>query len=198
MLLFDENENDMIYFIVANVLVLKAMHDRGYDVKDVLYDGITLKDCLKIIFDKVQWKDSTAPKKYEKLLQRYDEDSEEYFYLADFLERDHYVLRLYLNDLKEIWPLLTADQVARLAEIIDRIVINPAEELIDYFPDYGYYNWKWLKKGGVVAGIEVRFYDVPQYQEVPVPSLEVLNFLEFIDVVRSFRRELVECTSPAA
>lgn len=196
--LFEDNDNDMIYFIFANVLVLKAMHDRGYDVKDVLYDGIILKDCLKIIFDKVQWKDSTAPKKYQKLLQKLDEDSEEYFYLADFLDRDHYVLRLYMNDLKEVWPFLTASQIARLTEIIDRVTIDPAEELVDFFPDYGYYNWRWLKKGGVVTGIELRFYDVPQYQEVPVPSLELLNFLEFVDTVKSFRKELSECISPAA
>ncbi|MGB9846240.1 MAG: hypothetical protein ACPLRH_01920, partial [Desulfotomaculales bacterium] len=145
-----------------------------------------------------EWEDSAAPEEYQKLLQKFDEDSEEYFYLADFLGRDHFVLRLYLNDLKEVWPFLTADQVARLAEIISRVTINPAEELFDCFPDYGYYDWQWLKKDGSVAGIELRFYDVPQYQEVPVPSLELLSFLELVDTVKSFRKELSECTSPAA
>lgn len=198
MLLFDENDNDMIFFIFANVLVLKAMHDRGYSVKDVPYDEIILQSCLDALFDKVEWEDSPVPKKYEKLLEKYDKDSEEYCYISDFLERMHYKIRLYLSDLKEIFPFLSADQVAGLAEIITRVTINPAEELVDYFPDYGYYDWQWMENDGMVVGIEVRFYDVPRYQEVPVPSLEVLHFLEFIDTVKSFRRELLECTSPAA
>lgn len=198
MLLFNQDNGDTIYFLFANVLVLKAMHDRGYEVKNVLYSEPILSDCLDIIFDKVEWENAEAPEKYARLIEKYDEDSEEYAFLADFLERRHYVLRLYLNDLKEVWPRLAPEQIARLAEIIGRVTVDPAGELIDYFPEYGYYDWRWLKENGAAVGIEVGFFDLPQYQEFPVPSLEIFAFLKFIDAVKLIRKELAECTNPAA
>lgn len=187
MYFFDWNEN-YLRFVFSNVMVLKAMYDRGYNTKEISpYDEIIFSDCLDVIFKNV---------KYEDIVPAYDEsyadslgdrESDQRLAYEDFCNRRHYKITIPIPEVAEMWPL-SEEELSRAGEVLGKFVYSP-EELFDegYLPDYAVYRYEWLRDG-----ICLYMYDVYEYSEEPVESPEILYILELLDLLRQFKAERKE------
>ena len=189
MLLFDWDE-DYLRYVLSNVMVLKAMHDRGYDVEGIPPDEESiLSPCLNRIFGNVRWADVVPEYDEDFALALGDEDDERRCAYEDFHSRYHYKLVIPIPEVAELWPF-SAGELALLEEKLRKFVIDPNEIFEEgYLPDYAFYRWEWLEDG---RGVCLYMYDIYEGCESPPESLEVLGILEFLDTLRDIKQKRKE------
>lgn len=189
-----------LQYCLSNVLVLKKMYDRGYNVKNICYDdGPILKNCLDAFAGQpLEWED-VRPDYNEKYKETLDENAQ-YIY-EDFMGRDHYKIPLPLPGLEQTWKHLTGKDKESIASMIKaRVFVEPdfIENFMDYgVPDSGFYDWEWLYEDGTVKGIYLYLFDVPMYCEYPPTSTEMLGILDVADLIENLKKERLECTNRA-
>jgi len=185
---FFDWDGDYLRFVFSNVMVLKAMHDRRYNIREISpYDEVIFSDCLDVIFKNVKWEDIVPAYDESYAESLGDEESEQRLVYEEFCNRRHYKITIPIPEVAEMWPL-SEEELSRAGEVIGKFVYSP-EELFDegYLPDFAVYRCEWLKDG-----ICMYMYDVYEYSEEPSESTEILHILELLDLIRQFRMERKE------
>lgn len=187
MSLYDEYTEEYLYFIFTNALVLKAMYDKGYSVKNIRPDDPILASCLERIFRGVEWIDIDSGFD-EKVAQSFDENDEEKAIYEDFHYRDHYKIKIPIKEVGELWPF-TEDELKRIEEKMNTFVWDPEQFYEDcYLPLWAFYKWEWLEsEEGLPAGISLYMYNVPEYSEELPITTEIIDILELLDVLRDIK-----------
>jgi hypothetical protein len=177
-----------LVFLFSNVMVLKGLHERGYDVADIDPREPVLYPCLEKIFSgRVKWEDIPPPYD-EDFAASLGKDTEERAVYEDIMNRDHYKIYLPLDGLAELWPL-SEQEFELLAEKMNGLIF-PIEETVEelYSPLWAFYRWEYaLSEYGTCIGVNLYIYDVPQYSEEFPESREVLGILEVLDLLREVK-----------
>lgn len=191
--MFLYNSPSWMAYALENILALKLLHDRGFNVGALgeIVGGIVGR-FFNIMFgqDNVIW-DEVNIKPPPEMAQM-DEDSEEYFMLQEYLNRDHYDVKVKITGLGDIVKDPQAEKT--LTEILQKLV-PPEEEYVDgVFPWYEYFvNVSWLKEENQITGIRFHFADVIEGccdDEAPASVLRHLKIIiEFWDQLQ-FEKEV--------
>jgi len=186
MFLFNDWDEHYIQFVVSNVMVLKAMHDKGYDVKEISpYDRSIFFDCLDVIFKDFNYENITP--EYDKdyadsLGDEDDEESLQRTIYEDFCERCHYKINLFIPEVTKMWPF-SKEELLQANKTIKRFVWDIKTFIKEeYFPEYAIYHYEWLKDG-----ICLYMYDVGDYYEGFPESQEILEILKFLELLKQFQ-----------
>lgn len=183
---FSDWGEQYICFVFSNVMVLKAMHDRGYNVKGISpYDEVIFSSCLNAIFRGVEFEDY-APnydRDYAESLGD-EKESEQRQVYEEFCSRDHCKIIIPIPEVAELWPL-TKEELARAGAVLEKFVFDPEEFFTEgYLPDFVIYRSEWLKDGLCLYAC-----DSSEYSEEPAESPEILHILELLDLLRQFKAE---------
>lgn len=181
-------------FALENLLGLKLLHDRGFNVGGVgeIIEGF-LGRFLDIMFGEgnVTWEKMNIEPPPE--MAQIDEDSEEHFILQEFYDRSHYDVKIRVPGLAEVTK--NSEAKNSLLSILQKLVPSRNDYIDGVFPWWELFvSISWLEENAELTGIHIHFVDVMESccdDEPPVSLIHYIRvFVEFWDRLQLFKNEV--------
>jgi hypothetical protein len=178
-------------FALENLLGLKLLHDRGFNIDSI--ENITngfLGRFFDIMFgeENVTWEEIHIEPPPD--MAEMDKDTEEYLLLEEFYNRDHYNVKIKIKDLAEI--IKDAQNRELLMGILNKLVPDKDDYLDGVFPWWELFvSVSWIKEGHEITGIHIHFVDVVEgcCDEEPISLIQyIYTFIEFYDKLQSLQK----------
>lgn len=155
--------------ILESVFVLKKLHDRGFDTNKI--NNITSEfflDCLTVLFGVQSVTETEIDIQPPPDLETMDENSEKYYMLLRYLDRDHYHINIKVQELELFGP----NQLDCLMDLLTDLC--PTEEEIDLYDGFPHSaiieKIHWLTgdgDGNKITGIWFHFVEPDYWDDVP-------------------------------
>lgn len=177
-------------FVLENLLCLKYLHNRGFDVSRVSVDEPILDDIWHILFESVRW--NSIEIKPPPELEGLDEEDEERYYIEDYLGRDHFMVDIEIKELRELAGRIRPKHYRELQDILKKVCAAKDE-------DYEELTWeliremKWLVQDGKIVGLTLHFVDIRSDWEDPYyTGVYFKAFLKFWDRLQELKAEVAQ------
>ena len=203
---FFSNDWDWKSYIIENLVVVKMLHDRGFNVNALDINEPILTDILDILFgaDNVEWSSYDSAKllarfrtTYKKLktVGVFDGLNKEDVacYVDTYLARNHYIIKVRLDGMAELYNKLFVGEFCQLIAPLRGICCSlDSEEILPFYELME--EAEWLKDDtGKVIGFWLHFVDVKPFTEYPISDLRYHEaFVEFWDILQTIKKEVLK------
>lgn len=131
MFMFVQESNSWKMRILESVLILKKLHDRGFNISKInKFTSEFFLDCLTVIFGISNVTETEMNIQPPPDMETMDVDSEEYYMLQRYLNRYHYHVNVKIKELK----LFAPDRLDSLMKIL--MELCPSKEEIDFYDGF--------------------------------------------------------------
>lgn len=191
---FFDQDQEWICYALEVLLFLKMLYDRGFDVSRVNDLSVpVLFDFIKIIFRDENFTLTELVVEPPQYFDSLEEESEMYYSISDYMQRDHYNMDIRVDSLAELSGYLRPRDYRKLSRLLNEIATEINNDVDDgeFFSWYDLFqNTSWLKENGKIVGFSTHFVDQKTDGQDPYYTGHYVKvFINFWDQLEKYKKE---------